>query len=171
MPRGRPCKIKKSDDTESGQIKQKRKYTRKKIVEENTADDGTIIKPDAKKRGRKRGRKKESEILMRPCEVVDYIVRNFPHKGVENIRDKVIDGIKMMKMIGDNPYLLYKFTHCNNTYYYDDTNTIMNSDGRVVGFFIKQNDGKNKMFMIERKNKDTRTFREVIDEIEGRIIK
>jgi len=176
MPRGRPRKNKKIDtmllnldqNEVSDPPRQKRKYVRKKKPEQNKADDGTIIKPEAKKRGRKRGRKKkEQELLLKPDEILEYMIRNFPYMGIEKIKDKVINGLKVMKDIGDNPYLLYKFTHDDKIYYYDDMNTILNTDGQIVGFFIKQNDGINKMFMIDKKNRDIRSFQEVIDEIEG----
>ena len=181
MPRGRPRKNKKIDnimlDLEQDDInninnindaqRQKRKYIRKKKPEQNKADDGTIIKPEAKKRGRKRGRKKkEQELLLKPDEILAYMIRNFPYMGIEKIKDKVINGLQIMKDIGDNPYLLYKFIHEDKTYYYDDMNTILNADGQIVGFFIKQPDETNKMCMIDRKNRDIRTFQEVINEIE-----
>lgn len=147
--------------------RQKRKYTKRKKVEQNIADDDTVIKPEAKKRGRKRGRKKkDQELTFKSEEVLDYMIRNYPHMGIERIRDKVIDGLKIMKELGDNPYLLYKFSHDDNTYYYDDKNAILNTDGKIVGYFIKQEDGSNKMFSITQKNKDIRTFDQVIDSIE-----
>lgn len=147
--------------------RQKRKYTKRKKVEQNVAEDDTVIKPEAKKRGRKRGRKKkDQELTFKSEEVLDYMIRNYPHMGIERIREKVNDGLKVMKELGDNPYLLYKFPHDGNTYYYDDKNAILNTDGKIVGYFIKQENGTNKMFSIQQKNKDTRTFAEVIESIE-----
>jgi hypothetical protein len=149
--------------------RQKRKYTRRKKPSQNVADDDTIIKLDAKKRGRKRGRKKRNhELVFKPHEVIDYMIRNFPHMQIEKIREKVINGLMMMRDIGDNPYLLCKFSHDGKVYYYDDKNTILNPDGQVVGYFIQQPDGSNKMYMINLKNKDDRTYQQIIDSIEAR---
>jgi len=148
-------------------VRQKRKYTRRKPISYNKTDDDIIIKPEAKKRGRKRGRrKKESDILFTPQEVIDYIDRNYPLMGIDRIREKVIEGLKTMREFGDSPYLLYKFTYDDTVYYYDDKGAILNTDGQLVGYFILQTDGNNKMYMFKRKNKDTRTFQEVIDSIE-----
>ena len=147
--------------------RQKRKYTKRKKLEQNIADDDTVIKPEAKKRGRKRGRKKkDQELIFKAEDVLDYMIRNYPYMGIERIRDKVIDGLKIMKELGDNPYLLYKFSHDGHIYYYDDNNAILNADGTIVGYFIKQEDGSNKMYSVNQKNKDTRTFAEVIVSIE-----
>ena len=152
---------------QSEPVRQKRKYTRRKPIEYNKADDDTIIKPEAKKRGRKRGRKKkETELLFKPEEVIDYVHRNFPLMGIDRIRDKVIDGLKVMREFGDSPYLLYKFTYSDTIYYYDNEGAILNTDGKLVGYFVKQQDGNNKMYMFKRKNKDVRSFQEVIDSIE-----
>jgi hypothetical protein len=181
MGRGRPKKnptpetnnVNKSTDSKENnnngaeEPRKKRKYTRRKKPEQNKADDDTVIKPEAKRRGRKRGRKKkEQDLYMKPDEIVDYIIRNFPNMGIEKIREKVLNGIKIMKKFGDSPYLLYKFTYEGNVYYYDDKNSILNSDGQLVGFFIKQNEGVNKMYMINQKNVDNRTYQQVIDSIE-----
>jgi hypothetical protein len=148
-------------------VRQKRKYTRRKPISYNKTDDDTIIKPEAKKRGRKRGRKKKEEyLLFKPEEVIDFVHRNFPLMGIDRIRDKVIDGLKIMREFGDSPYLLYKFTYDDTIYYYDNEGAILNTDGKLVGYFVKQKDGNNKMYMFKRKNKDIRTFQEVIDSIE-----
>ena len=148
---------------------QKRKYIKHKKINKNIADDNTIIKTEAKKRGRKKGRtKKTIDLTFKPDEVLDYIIRNYPHIGIERIRDKVINGLNEMKIMGDNPYLLYKFTYEGTKYYYDDKNAIFNTDSKIVGYFIKQPDGNNKMYPILKKNKDTRTFQEVINSIENK---
>ncbi|VBB17974.1 hypothetical protein YASMINEVIRUS_437 [Yasminevirus sp. GU-2018] len=145
-------------------VRQKRKYTRRKPVEQNKADDGTVIKPEAKKRGRKRGRKKkDQDMLFKPEEVIDYVHRNFPLMGIDRIREKVMEGLKKMREFGDNPYLLYKFTYNANTYYYDDKGAILNEDGQMVGVFIKQDDGFNKMYMFARKKDNTLTHSEVLE--------
>jgi hypothetical protein len=188
MPRGRPPKNKTLDKNakvvkittkgalnpsqldENGEpvVRQKRKYTRRATPVVNTGEDGTIINPEAKKRGRKRGRKKKNQdMLFKPEEVVDFIHRNYPLMGIDKIRDKIIEGMKIMKEFGENPYLLYKFTYNGQTYYNDDRGAILNADGRIVGYFVTQDDGTNKMYMIDREGKDTRTYDEVIKDIES----
>ena len=151
------------------EVRQKRKYTRRKPIAYNKTDDDKVIKPEAKKRGRKRGRKKrDMEILFTPQEVIEYIHRNYPLMGIDKISDKVVEGLRVMREFGDSPSLYYKFTYDDITYYYDDRNAILNADGQLVGHFIPQGDGNNKMYLFNRKNQDTRTFEEVIDWIENR---
>lgn len=184
MPRGRPPKNKplekndskknvklpvKSDANASNQpVRQKRKYTRRKPVPQNIGEDNTLIKTEAKKRGRKRGRKKkDTDLLFKPEEMLDYIQRNYPQINIDTIRDKIIDGLKTMREFGERPYLLYKFTYNDNAYYYDDHGAILNTDGKLIGYFIPQPDGNNKMYMFHR-NKGRKTFQEIIDSIENK---
>jgi hypothetical protein len=155
--------------TDEAQVRSKRKYTRRTPAPHIVAEDNTVIKPESKKRGRKRGRKKqEHDMLFKPEEILDYIQRNYPHVNIEKIRYKIIDGLKLMREFGERPYLLYKFEYDHTTYYYDDRGSILNTDGQLVGLFVKQSNDINKMFMFESKNKDRRTFQEVIDQIERR---
>jgi hypothetical protein len=173
MPRGRPRKKKSYDgkkqsdkvDTNNQIPRQKRKYTRRK-KDGNGAIEIEAINMEPKKRGRKRGRKRnDQELLLKPDEMIDYMIRNFPQMGIDRIREKVLNGLKIMRELNDNPYLLHKFKYDDNTYlYYDDQNTILNSDGQIVGF---KETGTNKMFMINS-NKDTRTYEQVIKQIEGK---
>jgi hypothetical protein len=116
-------------------------------------------------RGRKRGRKsKNQEILFKPEEVMDYVARNYPDIGIDRIRNKVVNGLKVMKNIKNNPYLLYKFPYKNVTYYYDDNGAILNTDGVLIGYFIHRGGGIKKMYMFDQKNKDTRTVDEIIED-------
>jgi hypothetical protein len=150
--------------------RKRREHEKQKRLEKMIADDDTIIKPEPKKRGRKSGRKKDSQdMLLKIDDVLDYMARNYPHLGIDKIRDKIIIGIKEMKSIETNPHLLYKFKHNDMTYYYDEKGAIYNPDGKVVGYFVKHDNNSidSKMYMIESKNKDTRTFQEVIDSIEN----
>lgn len=177
------------DNNEMDPPRQKRKYTRRKSKNTlDSSDNLTNILPAEnkvssigqtseysitddkrqKQRGRKRGRKSKSqEILFRPEEVIDYISRNYPNIGIENIRDSLINGLKIMKDAKNNPYLLYKFTYKDVVYYYDDTGAILNVDGILIGYFIKQDTGHNKMYLFSQKNKDTRSVEEVIKDIES----
>ena len=214
MPRGRPPKIKVSDDTKYIKIntkggyiqkkgikinkhtwddwsgtdmsdnnnlsdvqlnienipRQKRKYTKRQKIEPKIGDDNTIIKPEAKKRGRKRGRKKrDQEVLFKTEEILDYMIRNYPHMGIDQIKTQVIEGLIAMKQIGDTPYVLEKFTHTDGSIYYTDTKgAIFNTDALIVGYFIKQPDGKEKMYLIEQKNKIIKSYDEIIKSIENK---
>jgi hypothetical protein len=213
MPRGRPPKIKVSDDTKyikistkGGKIpkknkstkknnwdnwsetdisdlddlsdnanlanlpRQKRKYTKRQKIEPKIGDDNMVIKPEAKKRGRKRGRKKrDQELLFKTEEVLDYMIRNYPQMGINQIRSKVIDGMISMKQLGDTPYVLEKFTHTNGSIYYIDTKgAIFNTDAIIVGYFVKQTDGKEKMYLIEQKNIISESYDEIINSIENK---
>jgi hypothetical protein len=158
--------------------RQKRKYTRRKHLKNILSGDGTNtngseLKEEEKsknvqpkQRGRKRGRKsKNQEVLFKPEEVVDYIIRNYPNIGIDKIRDKLIDGLKIMKDVKNNPYLLYKFPYKGTTYYYDDNDAILNSDGILIGYFIKQHNGSKKMYMFEKKY--TINFEKIIEAVES----
>jgi hypothetical protein len=211
MPRGRPPKIKVSDDakyikisTKGGKIpkkskltgthnwdnlsdndmsdnnnladvqlnlpRQKRQYIKRQKIEPKVGDDDMIIKPEAKKRGRKRGRKKrDQELLFKTEEVLDYMIRNYPQLGIDQIKNKIINGMIAMKQLGDTPYVLEKFTHTNGSVYYIDTKgAIFNTDAIIVGYFIKQSDGKEKMYLIEQKNRITESYDEIIKSIENK---
>jgi hypothetical protein len=147
--------------------KQKRKYTRKQIVRENVGEDGSKIIPESKRRGRKRGRKKGTvEFVFKPEEVLDYVQRTYPLLGIDKIHDKIINGLKVMKEFGNIPYLLYKFRYDDIVYYYDEKGSILNTDGKFVGVFVKQTNGHDKMYMFEQKHMDTQSFQKVIDSIE-----
>lgn len=170
-PRGRPRKDAINEQykkiTTQSTDKPKRKYTRRKPIEYNVDEDGEVIKTEGKKRGQKRGRKKKGlNMLFKPEEVLDYIDRNFPLIKIDRIREKVIDGMKAMREFGEFPYILYKFTHESAIHYYDDKGAVLNADGRLVGYFIKQPDGHNKLYMFEQKNKDNRSYQDVINQIE-----
>lgn len=168
MLRGRPRKNPLPPEGDAKEAKPKRKYTRRKKPEELKTDDNTIIKPEAKKRGRKRGRrKKEQELMMKPEEVMDYMIRNFPDMKLEKIKYKVVSGLKLMKELGENRYVLDKFTYNDESYYYDDKNTILNADAKFVGYFIDQDDGTKKIYFLKPKGRDERNFEQIIAEIEG----
>ena len=118
--------------------------------------------------GRKRGRKsKNQDTLFKSEEVLDYVDRNYPDLGINRIRDKVINGLKVMRNMKNHPYLLYKFPYEGRTYYYDENDAIINTDGVLIGYFIKQRDGNKKMYMFEQRNKDQRTFEQIINDIES----
>ena len=187
MPRGRPRKIKPIDpnnppndnqivpgeNKEQKEVKQKRKYTKRGSQKIDVAYDGDTgnnnnIKPEGKKRGRKRGRKKRNaETMFKVDDVIDYMIRRYPFMGIDKIKDEVITGIGKMRELVNSPYLLYKFNYNDKTYYYDETNTVVNTDGQTVGYIIKKPDGTNKLYMIDN-NFDNRTYEQVIDDIEGR---
>lgn len=158
------------DTLESIDIKNKpkRKYTKKNSnPKEIKTDNNVVIKPEAKKRGRKRGRRKKGEeFIMKPEDVLDYMIRNFPGMKLEHIRDKVIKGLKLKRDIGENYYVLDKFIYKGLVYYYDSRNTILNSDAQFVGFFINQDDGSKKIQFLKSSQEDNRTYEAVIDDIE-----
>jgi len=193
MPRGRPRKIRPDNPGNNPvnnenkmnpvdpainqkQIKPKRKYTKRgsqkiDVVYNGEPPNETInnnIKPEGKKRGRKRGRKKRNaETMFKVEDVLDFIKRRYPFMGIDKIKDDVINGIGKMRELINSPYLLYKFNYNDKTYYYDDTNTVVNSDGQTVGYIVKRMEGPNRLYMIET-NFDTRTYEQVINEIEGK---
>ena len=168
--RGRPRGVtnyKKKNNVEVKEQKQKRKYT-KKIKIQTVGEDGeTIIKMEPKKRGRKRGKSKKTvDTLFKPEEIIDYIIRNYPQKNLHEIRDKLIDGVKKMKEFNETSYLLEKFMYRNSAYYYDKYDVIFNSDGRMVGYYIKQTNGSKKIFQIKNVIIDTRPVNVIINDIE-----
>lgn len=152
--------------------KPKRKYikkdTKKEVKKEIKTDKDVIIKPEAKKRGRKRGRRKKGEeFIMKPEDVIDYMIRNFPDMQIEKIKDKVIKGLRLKRDIGENYYVLDKFMYNGEIYYYDSRNSILNSDAQFVGFFLDQEDGTKKIQFLRQPNDDTRTYEQIIADIES----
>lgn len=147
--------------------KKRREQERQKKKNNMVAADDTVIKQEPKKRGRKSGRKKtDQEFLLKPEKVLEYMIRNYPSLGIDKIRDQIIIGLKEMKTIEEEPYRLYKFRYNGNDYYCDEKFAIYNTDAKVVGYFVKRPNDSKKMYMIDSKDKDTRTFQEVIDSIE-----
>ncbi len=94
------------------------------------------------------------------------MVRNYPKMGIEHIRDNVIIGLKKMRELGDNPYVLDKFEYRGTSYYEDEKGGVLNSDAVIVGYFIEKNGQKN-LYMFEYSDDDNRTYEEVIESIEG----
>lgn len=127
---------------------------------------GNSIKIEGKKRGRKRGRKKKEDEI-KPEDVIDYMIRNFPRMGIEKIKDRVLNGLKTKKLMDETPYTLDKILH-NGIYYYQDAyGTILNADGIIVGYSVKNDDESESKYMIDLDKKDTRSYQEVIDHIES----
>jgi hypothetical protein len=122
---------------------------------------------DVKKRGRKKGRGRKDELDFKPEAVIDYMIRNFPYMGIEKIKHRVLDGLKTKRNMNDTPYMLCKFSHNGANHYHDDYGTILNADCMVVGYLVKNDDGSEKKYMIDIKKKDTRSYQEVIDQIES----
>ena len=149
----------KSSESDNITIQRKSQYVPKQ-------DDAVIIF-ESKKRGRKRGRKKKnSDLIFRPDEIIDYMVRNFPYMGIDKIKDKVLNGMNILRNMGNSAYLLYQFTYEGVTYYYDDMNAVLNTDAQVIGYLIDQTDGGKKLYLLHPNTRDNRTYQQVINDIE-----
>lgn len=144
--------------------KPKRKYVRNK-KERKITSDGNVIKSTPKKRGRKKGKNKKDE-LMKPEDVLDYMIRNFPNMEIEKIRNKVLDGLKNKKKMEDEPYILDKFPLNGKSYYYDDNGIVFDIDANIVGFFVSHDNGTKKLYMINDDNNNM-TYDEIIASIEN----
>jgi hypothetical protein len=170
MAKGRPSKNKGNVDTTSPKpepAKEKRQYSKRAGKTEQPVDHtNDIMDTEIVKKGRKRGRKKKDSIVQHtPEEIIDYMIRNFPHMKIDQIKEKTLNGLKIMKEMGDNPYILTKFIHQNKVYYYDDQNAVLNPDGILVGFVIRRYDATNRIYFID--NQQTKqTYQEVIAMIE-----
>lgn len=131
-------------------------------------DNNIVIKREAKKRGRKKGkRKKDDKFLIRPVDVIDYIHSCWPQLEINLIKDKVIKGIRKEKEKGKEYYVLDKFIYKNNIYWVDNRNTILDNDANFVAIFIDNDNGSKQIYFIEPKNTDNRTYDEVIKNIEN----
>jgi hypothetical protein len=182
MPRGRPPKNKKCDQSFVGIAitnnpnsavpnidKPKRKYTKREPAIVHKTEDGHDVVQEAKKRGRKRGRKKkDQDTLYNPEEVIDFIERNYPQYNLGKIKNKIITGLAKMREFGNRPNLLYRISYDGKTYHYDDRGTIYNTDGATVGVFVKVSDGYNKMYLFNRK-KPLRTPDNVLTDADKRL--
>jgi len=168
MAKGRPSKNKGNTDTTSPKPeREKRQYSKRAGKTEQPVDHtNDIMDTEIVKKGRKRGRKKKDSIVQHtPEEIIDYMIRNFPHMKIDQIKEKTLNGLKIMKEMGDNPYILTKFIHQNKVYYYDDRNAVLNPDGMLVGFVIRRSDATNRIYFID--NQQTKqSYQEVIDMIE-----
>jgi hypothetical protein len=134
----------------------------------NKLNNNIIIKPEAKKRGRKKGKRKKDDIfLIKPEDVIDYISMCWGKLEIDKIKGKIVQGIKTEKEKGKEYYVLDKFVYKENTYWVDSRNTILDNNAKFVGFFIDNINGTKKIYFLKQKNLDTRTYKEIIDNIEN----
>ena len=131
-------------------------------------DNNIIIKREAKKRGRKKGkRKQDDKFLMKPEDTIDYLASCWPKLGIINIKNKVVSGMKIEKEKGTDNYVLDKYIHNDNIYWIDNKNTVLDNNAKFVGFIIDNNDGTKNICFIESSN-DNRTYKKVINDIENK---
>ncbi len=132
----------------------------------NTSEDGNIenilevVEPIKKKRGRKskinkqkkkpgkRGRKrKDTENIIKPEHVLDYICQNYPQLGVGKVRESILVALKTHHG-QDNPhYVLDCLQYKATRYYYDHYGNVLNKQAEMVGTYIK-NEYMNKIIMF-----------------------
>lgn len=120
------------------------------IISENFVkkDNYVTIKPEAKRRGRKKGkRKKDDKFLMKPEDTINYLANCWPELKIETIINKVVSGIKLEKEKGIDHYVLDKFIHNDCVYWYDSRNSILDNNAKFVGFFIDK-DGDRKIYFL-----------------------
>lgn len=159
MPRGRPKNAKNNEKQITNTIgiqyfQNKRQYKKRTQLEK----EQKII---PKKRGRKAGCTKNNTILYKPEEIIDYIHRNYPLLGLNKIKEKLLINIKNEKTLEKKPYILNNFCHNNISYYYDDNDFILNTEGVLIGFFINDNEFK-KAYLFEY---DEPSYADIIDTI------
>lgn len=135
--RGRPPKG-------TNPVKQVYKPKCKQLDEYAKINNETYVKLDQYKRGRKRGRKtkEQSNKLFTTDEILGFLERNYSIFNIEENKQKILEGLTTMKEFGIQQYIMNKFIHNDNTYYYDDFGSVINIDGKLVGIIVKQNNEK-----------------------------
>lgn len=153
------------EDKNNDTIKKKRKYTKKPKVGQRLTNDGKVIKTEAKKRGRKKGRMKKKDLTMKPEEVLDYMIRNYPGMKIECIKDKVVNGLKLKNRLYNEPYVLDKFKLNGKNYYYDDYGSVIDSDATLVGYFLDKEDGTKQLYMLNDITEEDELFNDIYKKI------
>ena len=97
-----------------------------------------------KKRGRKIEPKKYEINDMKPNEVLDFSIKNYPQMGIEKLKDKILT--EMFETKNNNNDILIKFSHDDTYYYYDNnTNDVFNQNGTKIGTMITDSKGEKQL--------------------------
>jgi hypothetical protein len=179
MPRGRPRKDATANNTKDKVIKPKILPPKNEQVGELQTKAKTA---PPKKRGRK---KKVQELLMKPEDVIDYMIRNYPKMGIEKIKDSVVNGLKNRETDVEQIYVLDEIVINGDIYFCDQKGNVLNDDARICGFVIdsdtdsdegsdptktyekgKTQDSKTVRVQMFHAQSDDRTFKQVVNSIE-----
>lgn len=97
----------------------------------------------------KRGRKKK-ELELKPEEIIDYIIHNYPQFGLITIRDKLLATFKMLKFNITIPnYVVNIIEHNNKIYYVDDYGNVMQDNvNNLVGQYVHFDDGTSQIYIF-----------------------
>ncbi len=106
--------------------------------------------PKKKRRGR---RKKEIDLIMKPEDILDYMIKNYPKMGIDQIKTKVLDGLKHREENINKIYVLDKVEHNQNTYYYDSLGNVFDIYAKMVGHRCMFNK-KYKIYMFNDSDDD-----------------
>ena len=93
-----------------------------------------------KKRGRKAAQKKT--VLMKPEDVLNYLIRNYPRLQIDKIKDIILTRIQTKDT--DRLYVLDEITIDHKLYYCDTYGNIINSDTNLCGFIVCKKENQNE---------------------------
>lgn len=112
----------------------------KKLIElPPTHDQIGEIKKNSKKakKPKPRGRKKKAqEHMIKPEEVLEYMIRNYPKLHIDKIKDSVIEGLKNRDVYAERLYVLDDIVINGDVYFCDPCGNILNDDAQICGFVI-----------------------------------
>lgn len=100
-------------------------------------DVGGDAKTPAKTPAKPRGKKgKMATLMMKPEEVIDFMIRNYPSMNIELIRESVLDSLRNREDNEERLNVLEEITIDDEQYYYDGRGNIINCDTNMCGFVI-----------------------------------
>lgn len=96
-----------------------------------------LIKNEKTEPPKKRGRKKRTPSnLMKPEDVINYMIRTYPKMQLDKIKDDVLNGLKKSTTAMERLYVLDELIVGDDIYYCDSGGTVLNDDAHICGFVI-----------------------------------
>jgi hypothetical protein len=136
----------------------KRHYTKRKnvdvSVDKANKQSNQNKQIDVKRRGRK---KKDMEQHLNPEQVLDFIIRNYPHFGINRIRDQILVSLKTYNGVFTKSYVLDIIWYQGVKYYYDRFGNILDQEAQNVGQYIEiegESGKQRKVYMYDDPDDD-----------------
>jgi hypothetical protein len=109
--------------------------TKPKPLPQKNEQLAELIKNDSTEPPKKRGRKKRTPSnLMKPEDVIDYMIRTYPKMKLDKIKDHVLTGLIKRNTEMERLYVLDELIVGEHTYFCDSDGTVLNDDAQICGF-------------------------------------
>jgi hypothetical protein len=96
-----------------------------------------LIENDSTEPPKKRGRKKRTPSnLMKPEDVIDYMIRTYPKMQLDKIKNHILTGLIKRNTEMERLYVLDELIVGEYTYFCDSGGTVLNDDAQICGFVI-----------------------------------